>query len=112
MDGGGVPFSSMVDPTPFGLFLSSVEGQPVTRYGTKTLIGAERDRVNPTVVHYDTRTIVAIPHAELTRYRREYTDAIRDGSLRQRTAKQWVALQKRIAEAQAVRAKLTQPESV
>ena len=102
MDRGGVPFSSMVDPTPFGLFVSSVEGQPVTRYGTKTLIGAERDRVNPTQIHYDTRAIIAIPHAELSRYRREYAGAIRDGSLRERTAKQWVEQQK----------KLTQPESV
>jgi Pyruvate/2-oxoacid:ferredoxin oxidoreductase gamma subunit len=81
----------MVDAAPFGLFVSCVEGQPATRYGTRTLIGAERRHDDPRVIDYDPDIIVAIPADELQRYRREYSDMLRDGALVQRSAEDWVA---------------------
>jgi|SRR6187551_177323 len=73
----------------FALFVSCVEGSLVTRYGTRTFIGAERRTLEPNVVDYHPEQIVAIPHDEFRKYRREYTRALRDGSLVQRTADEW-----------------------
>lgn len=69
-------------------------GSPVTRFGTRTLIGAHRPKVAPfNVIEYEPEHIVAIPVAEFNRYRREYQRALRDGSLRQRSAEEWQAQQ-------------------
>lgn len=76
-------------PTPFALYVSCIEGALVTRYGTATFIGAERRATAPTVVDYHPEQIVAIPHDEFRKYRREYLRALRDGSLVERTAAEW-----------------------
>jgi hypothetical protein len=80
----------MGDPADaFGLFVSCVEGQPVTRFGTRVLIGAARDLTQPRKVNYDPKLIVAIPATEARRYHREYRRAIANGSLTERTAAEW-----------------------
>ncbi len=89
----------------FGLFVSCVEGQPVTRFGSKVLIGADRDPANRRKVRYNPKQIVALPHEEATRYAREYARAIEDGSLTQHTADEWLEQQRRI-EGGAPREKL------
>jgi hypothetical protein len=78
-----------------GLFVSSVPGHVVTRFGSTRvvngvpspglLIGAERDPRNPSEVTWFPDQIVCIPEPEATAYRREYARAVRDGSLRLRT---------------------------
>jgi hypothetical protein len=75
----------------FGLFVSSVDGQPVSRFGvgTRVLIGAAHDPAEPRKILYDPKAIVGIPHAEAQKYAREYRRAISDGSLTVRTAAQW-----------------------
>lgn len=75
------------------LFVSSVEGSPVQRYGTSLLIGAARNRVDPAQVVFDTAAIVRIPGTEHARYLREYGRAIANGSLRRRTVEEWRAQQ-------------------
>lgn len=90
----------------FGLFVSCVEGQPVTRFGSKVLIGAGRDPDNRRKVRYSPKQIVALPHEEAQRYGREYARAIDDGSLVQHTAAEWLEQQRRIDEGGAPRDKL------
>lgn len=75
----------------FALFVSCVEGSLVTRYGTRTFIGAERRALEPQVVDFHPDIIVAIPHDEFRKYRREYLRALREGSLVERTAEAWQA---------------------
>ncbi len=75
----------------FALFVSCVEGSLVTRYGTGTFIGAERRALEPTVVDYHPDIVVAIPHDEFRKYRREYLRAVREGSLVERTEQEWRA---------------------
>ncbi len=82
----------MADPAAaFALFVSSVDGHPVARWGTRTLVGAARRLLEPTVIDYTPELVVALPHTELARYRREYTRALAAGSLRLRTADDWRA---------------------
>jgi len=88
-------------PAPkFALFVSSVAGKLVRRYGTAVHIGARAEVLNPQEedpsrhrykYRYQTSDIVAIPEAEFARYRREYTRALSDGSLRKRSAQEWQA---------------------
>lgn len=73
----------------FALFVSCVEGRLVTRYGTRTFIGAERRTDDPRVVDFHPEHIVAIPHDEHRKYRREYLRALREGSLVERTVDEW-----------------------
>jgi hypothetical protein len=75
----------------FALFVSAVTGQPVTRFGTRTLVGAERRLNEPTIIDYDPSRVVAISQPEYARYRREYERAIRDGSLTRRSVEDWQA---------------------
>lgn len=75
----------------FALYVSAIEGKPVTRFGTRTLIGASRSRATPNVVDYDTQRVVAIPQEEYSRFRREYDRALGNGSLRRRKAEEWQA---------------------
>lgn len=79
---------SMSQPS-FALYVSSVEGSLVTRYGTRTFIGAERRALEPTVIDWNPDQVVAIPHDEFRKYRREYLRALRDRSLVERTADEW-----------------------
>lgn len=85
----------------FALFVSSVEGSLVARYGTGTFIGAERRADDPRVVDFHTDLIVAIPHDEFRRFRREYLRALREGSLVARNVDEWnrqnPATEKRLA---------------
>lgn len=93
----------MADPRAlFGLFVSCVVGQPVTRYGTGTMIGASRTKDDPTVVQYDPTLIVGIPHAELSKHRRAYDRAIQNGSLSVRTAAEYSAQERQQEEAKRV----------
>lgn len=73
----------------YSLFVSCVEGSPCTRFGTRTLIGAERASDN--VIHWFPERVVALTHAEHRRYLKEYTRLLRDGDLRPRTAAEWLA---------------------
>jgi hypothetical protein len=91
----------------FGLFVSSVEGRPVTRFGTKVLIGAERDSVTPRKISYRTKDIVAIPVDEAERYSREYARLISDGDLVAHTADEWSKQTQHRAEGGAPRKKLS-----
>lgn len=90
----------------FGLFVSSVEGRPVTRFGTKVLIGADRDSAEPRKIRYRPKEIVAIPHDEAHRYGREYARLIADGDLVEHKADEWTRQQDHIREVGAPRDKL------
>jgi hypothetical protein len=68
------------------LYVSSVEGRHVQRYGSETMIGAVIDRSVEGLVRWDTEKVVAIPEAEYQAYRAEYERLIREGSLVRRTA--------------------------
>ena len=73
----------------FALYVSCVpEEGPVTRFGTRTIIGGERGRNEVT---FRPDEVVAITTSEFARYRREYTRALSNGSLRSRTAAEWKA---------------------
>lgn len=100
----------MGDPAePFGLFVSCVEGQPVTRFGTRVFIGAARDPANPRKLVYHPDQIIAVPHLEAQRFGREYARAILDGSLVQRSAAEWREQQR--SEGGAPRKSLTSGDS-
>jgi len=92
----------------FGLFVSCVEGQPCTRFGSKILIGADRDPTNRRKIRYTPKLIVALPHVEAQRYAREYARAIADESLVQHTAAEWLEQQRR--EVGAPHEKLTKAD--
>ena len=90
----------------FGLYVSSVEGQPVSRFGTKVLIGAERDPETRNKIRYRTKDVVGIPTEEANRYAREYARLIADGALIERTADDYQQQQQQRSEAGAPRQKL------
>jgi hypothetical protein len=90
----------------FGLFVSSVEGKPVMRFGSKVLIGAERDPDQPRKIRYNTKAIVAIPVDEAHRYGREYARLIADEELVAHTADEWTRQQDQIRGVGAPREKL------
>jgi hypothetical protein len=90
----------------FGLFVSSVDGQPVMRFGTKVLIGADRDAETPRKIRYRTKEIVAIPRDEALRYAREYARLINDEALVEHDADEWSNQQAQIREVGAPRDKL------
>jgi hypothetical protein len=76
------------DNDPADLHVSCVDGLPVTRYGSRVLIGADRTLDGVT---YRPEQIVKIPAAEAARYRREYARQIADGALVVRRAEEWEA---------------------
>ena len=78
------------------LYLSSVIGQVVQRYGTKTLLGCERDPADPSVVSWRPELVVAISADEARRFAKEYRRAVTAGSLVTRTAAEWRAQQEPI----------------
>lgn len=81
----------------FVLFVSSVKGSLVRRYGTPVHIGVHVECVNPgekPLLHrfkhrWREDEITALPEAEARRYAREYARAIREGALRPRTEAEW-----------------------
>lgn len=91
----------------FGLYVSCVQGSPVSRFGTKILIGADRDPNEPRKVIYRTKDIVAIPIGEATRYAREYRRTIDEGELIEHTAEEWAAQREQRADVRDVREKAT-----
>lgn len=75
-------------PTP-RLYVSSVEGALVTRYGTRTQIGAEilpGPKGGKQTIRWNTGVVVALSQDELVKYKREYRRAIDAGELVERTA--------------------------
>lgn len=68
------------------LYVSSVEGHLVTRFGAKLYIGASRNPADPSQITWDLGLVVKIPEAEVLAYGREYRAAIAAGSLLVRTA--------------------------
>lgn len=94
----------------FGLFVSSVEGQPVTRFGTQVLIGANRDAETPNEIRYRTEEIVAIPRAEADRYAREYGRLIEEEALVVHTADEWTEQQTREVGAPREKPKSVEPD--
>ena len=87
--------TAMAEPhATFGLFVSCVDGKPVTRFGTGTMIGATRSKATPDVVSYDPTQVVGIPHAEYDRHLRSYERALGNGSLKRRTAADYHAQEK------------------
>jgi hypothetical protein len=82
--------------SPFALYVSSVEGKLVTRYGTATrrqpsYIGARRDARDPTRITWETELVVALTTAEVARYRREYDRELAARALRCRTEQDYRA---------------------
>lgn len=75
--------------SPFALFVSSVPGHLVTRYGSRELLGAERDAKG--VVSWRPDDVLALGHLEHARFGREYRRAIARGSLRERTEAEYRA---------------------
>lgn len=96
------------DGEAFGLFVSCVPGHPVTRHGTKILIGADRDPVERRKIRYREKEIIGITRGEALKYAREYRRSIADGSLREHTREQWLAQQEQLEQASASREKLSE----
>jgi hypothetical protein len=72
-------------------YFSSVEGRAVQRFGSKGFVGAKRTIDGH---EWDVNCIVAISLGELARYGREYGRALAEGSLVERTAKEFAAQSK------------------
>jgi hypothetical protein len=91
-----------------GLFVSSVEGHAVTRFGTVRmlggvpspgiLIGATRDQKDPSKITWNEQEIVFIPPAEAERYAKEYGRLLLHKSLSLRSSGEYEAQQARKAE--------------
>ena len=78
--------------SPFALFVSSVPGHLVTRYGgarAPELLGATRDAKG--VVAWQPDLVLALSHDELARFGREYRRAIARGALLERTEAEYLA---------------------
>lgn len=81
----------------FALFVSSVEGHAVARFGTgaptrsNAFIGATRSIEDPTQIEWRTDEVVPITEAEYRDFRREYDGAIAAGSLVKRTENDYAA---------------------
>jgi ATPase subunit of ABC transporter with duplicated ATPase domains len=80
----------------FGLYVSSVEGHIVRRFGAppNSYIGAKRTGKQ---IAWETK-IVPIPQNEYSRYRAEYDGAIAAGALTKRTAEEYKAQQAKRTE--------------
>lgn len=67
-------------------YFSCVEGRVVTRFGHPDIyIGVKHSKDGWA---WDTKEIVAIPTAEVSRYYREYKKQVKNGSLKDRTKKE------------------------
>jgi hypothetical protein len=95
------------------LYLSSVPGFAVSRFGTATktannqLIGARRSATTG-LIEWDEKVIVFIPDEEEERFRTEYGRAIREGHVRKRSKEDFQAWLKAATEAaDAALAKVT-----
>jgi hypothetical protein len=100
----------MAEPE-FRYFAAVPEKGLVTRYGTGTYIGANRDHEDPRKINFTVGEVVAIPEAEYHRYRREYDKQVRSGALKkctQRDFEAYAAEQTKQSEADAAALKLAQ----
>jgi len=108
-----------VDLTPFALFVSPVKGHLVSRFGTAradhgpSIIGGSLERIpekdpnKPISIvergagrwSVDPKVIVALTHDEIAIYGREYSRAIKGGSLVRRTAAEFAEQQEQSAKA-------------
>jgi hypothetical protein len=84
------------DDPKFALYVSSVQGRLVTRYGAGTrsapsYIGARRVSGDPTSIEWDTEVVVALTAEEVARFAREYERALGGKALRKRTREDWLA---------------------
>ncbi len=83
-------------PPTFAIYLSSVEGHAVARFGTASngrpneLIGAVRSKGGAGIT-WDTKAITPLTEREFGAYRREYMGAIVEKALTVRTAEDYVA---------------------
>lgn len=77
------------------LFVSSVEGKPVTRLGKGVLIGCRREKG---AYIFDTVAVIAITQAEVELYGRVYERTIKEGALVRRTRADFDAYQAKIRE--------------
>ena len=84
------------------LYVSSVPGRLVFRFGTSVLIGATRSSENPKQVTWEADKIVRIPAIEARRYAREYGGAFDRGDLKRQTRQKASASRRAVkAEAEA-----------
>lgn len=96
------------------LFVSAVDGKPVTRYplpGSKAgreIIGAHRDGK---LIVYDEEAVVAITRAEVEAHGKAYERAIRDGNLRRRTREEWEVWRARQKAGDAVKNRAQEPQT-
>jgi len=75
-------------------YFSCVEGHVVARFGSGQLfIGVQRDPEHGWV--WDPQAVVAIPKTQMIRYHREYSRALREGALIERTREEYDAEQER-----------------
>jgi hypothetical protein len=86
----------MADEPKFALYVSSVEGKLVSRFGAgsrgaPSYIGARRVAGDPTSVVWDTELVVALTVAEVARFSREYERALAAKALKKRTRDEWLA---------------------
>jgi hypothetical protein len=84
------------DEPKFALYVSSVQGRLVTRYGAGTrnapsYIGARRVSGDPASIEWDTELVVALTVAEVARFAREYERTLGAKALRKRTGEDWLA---------------------
>jgi hypothetical protein len=80
--------------SPFAIFVSCVEGRLVSRFGTSCYVGADFDKDNN--LRFDVDMVVAIPHAEMAVYRREYEKHLRCGDLLARTVEDFESYQTKL----------------
>jgi hypothetical protein len=83
------------------LYVSSVPGRLVFRFGTSVLIGATRSPENPKQVSWDADKVVRIPAAEARQYAREYAGAFERGDLQKRSRPKGSAPNRRETKAEA-----------
>lgn len=94
MKGSRVIAMGTTQPPKFKYY-SPMPGCAVARYGTGAHIGATR---TPTGFVIDTESVVAIPETEVAMYSKEYSDAVRNEELRERTEADYQAQQQRVEE--------------
>jgi hypothetical protein len=80
----------------FALYVSSMEGHLVTRYGAgargaPSYIGARREAGDPTQIVWDPELVVALTADEVARHRLEYERELDAKALRRRTEAEFIA---------------------
>lgn len=106
------PYAGRMTEAPkFGMFVRSVKGRTVPRYGTPGLIGAERvactkeerRRGTKSPVLWFPERVTPLSTEYCRRYRRELAGHLRNGDLREATEQEWQEQVKREAAQEAAR---------